>query len=199
MSYSIIGTGGVGSTLASYFAKAGIEVALANSRGADAVKPLATKLGQGVAARSLDEALNADVIFIAVPFLKFKDVASARKDWTGKILIDVTNALTPPEVEEAERAGRPTSEANAERVPGAKLVKAFNQLPVPTLTSPVAAGGKRVIFVSSDDEDASAKVARLAEQLGFAPIEVGKLGEGGRLIQAPNALVSLDLIKFEKT
>jgi predicted dinucleotide-binding enzyme len=199
MSYSIIGTGGVGSTLASYFAKAGIEVALANSRGADAVTPLATKLGQGVAARSLDEALNADVIFIAVPFLKFKDVASARKDWTGKILIDVTNALTRPEVEEAVRGGRTTSEANAERVPGAKLVKAFNQLPVPTLTSPVVAGGKRVIFVSSDDEDASAKVARLAEQLGFAPIEVGKLGEGGRLIQAPNALVSQDLIKFEKT
>jgi 8-hydroxy-5-deazaflavin:NADPH oxidoreductase len=84
-------------------------------------------------------------------------------------------------------------------VPGAKLVKAFNQLPVPTLTSPVVAGGKRVIFVSSDDEDASARVARLAEQLGFAPIEVGKLGEGGRLIQAPNALVSQDLIKFEKT
>jgi 8-hydroxy-5-deazaflavin:NADPH oxidoreductase len=199
MSYSIIGTGGVGSALASYFAKAGIEVALANSRGADAVKPLATKLGQGVAARSLDEALNADVIFIAVPFLKFKDVASARKDWTGKIVIDVTNAITPPEMKEAERGGRPTSEANAERVPGAKLVKAFNQLPVPTLTSPVTAGGKRVIFVSSDDEDASAKVARLAEQLGFAPIEVGKLGDGGRLIEAPNALVSQDLIKFEKT
>ena len=51
------------------------------------------------------------------------------------------------------------------------------------------AGGKRVVFVSSDDEDASAKVARLAERLGFAPIEVGRLGEGGRLIQAPNALV----------
>jgi 8-hydroxy-5-deazaflavin:NADPH oxidoreductase len=198
MSYSIIGTGAVGATLASYFAKAGIGVAVANSRGADAVGPLATKLGQGVAARSLDEALKADVIFIAVPFLKFKDVASARKDWTGKILIDVTNALTPPEVEEAKRDGRPTSEANAERVPGAKLVKAFNQLPVPALTSPVAAGGKRVIFVSSDDAAASAKVARLTEELGFAPIEVGKLGEGGRLIQAPNALTFENLIKFEK-
>jgi hypothetical protein len=199
MNYSIIGTGGVGSTLASYFAKDGIEVALANTRGADAVEPMARKLGQGVVAKSLDEALKADVIFIAVPFLKFKDVASALPDWTGKIVIDVTNAFTlPADVQEAEFGARPSSEANAERVPGAKLVKAFNQLAVKDLASPVPAGGKRVVFVSSDDEDASAKVARLAERLGFAPIEIGRLGEGGRLIQAPNALVFQDLIKFEK-
>jgi predicted dinucleotide-binding enzyme len=199
VSYSIIGTGGVGSTLASYFAKDGIEVALANTRGADAVEPVARKLGQGVVAKSLDEALKADVIFIAVPFLKFKDVASALPDWTGKIVIDVTNAFTlPAEVQEAEFGARTSSEANAERVPGAKVVKAFNQLAVKDLASPVPAGGKRVVFVSSDDEDASAKVARLAERLGFAPIEVGRLGEGGRLIQAPNALVFQDLIKFEK-
>ena len=199
MSYSIIGSGGVGSTLASYFAKAEIEVALANSRGADAVEPVAKKLGQGVVAKSLDDALKADVIVIAVPFLKFKDVASALPGWTGKIVIDVTNAYTlPAEAQEAEFGARTSSEANAKRVPGAKLVKAFNQLPVKELASPVPNGGKRVVFVSSDDEDASAKVARLVKDLGFAPIEVGKLGEGGRLIQAPNALAFQDLIKFEK-
>ena len=199
MSYSIIGSGGVGSTLASYFAKAGIEVALANSRGADAVEPVAKMLGQGVVAKSLDDALKADVIVIAVPFLKFKDVASALPGWTGKIVIDVTNAYTlPAEAQEAEFGARTSSEANAKRVPGAKLVKAFNQLPVKDLASPVPNGGKRVVFVSSDDEDASAKVARLVKDLGFAPIEVGKLGEGGRLIQAPNALAFQDLIKFEK-
>jgi len=199
MSYSIIGSGGVGSTLASYFAKAGIEVDLANSRGADAVEPVAKKLGQGVVAKSLDDALKADVIVIAVPFLKFRDVASALPGWTGKIVIDVTNAYTlPAEVQEAEFGARTSSEANAKRVPGAKLVKAFNQLPVKDLASPVPDGGKRVVFVSSDDEDASAKVARLVKDLGFAPIEVGKLSEGGRLIQAPNALAFQDLIKFEK-
>jgi hypothetical protein len=91
-----------------------------------------------------------------------------------------------------------SSEVNAERVPGAKLVKAFNQLPVKDLTSRVPDGGKRVIFVSSDHADASAKIARLTEELGFAPIEVGKLGDGGRLIRAPNALTFQNLIKFEK-
>ena len=137
MSYSIIGSGGVGSTLASYFAKAGIEVALANSRGATAVEPVAQKLGQRVVAKSLDDALKADVIVIAVPFLKFKDVASALPGWTGKIVIDVTNAYTlPAEAQEAEFGARTSSEANAKRVPGAKLVKAFNQLPVKDLAAP---------------------------------------------------------------
>ena len=199
MSYSIIGTGDVGSTLASFFANAGIKVALANGRGANAVEPVAKKIGRNVVAKSLDDALKADVIVIAVPFLKFKDVASALPDWTGKVVIDVTNAFTlPAEVQKAEFGKRTSSEANAERVPGAKVVKAFNQLPVKDLASPVPNGGKRVVFVSSDDEDASAKVARLVKDLGFAPIEVGKLGEGGRLIQAPNALALQDLIKFEK-
>jgi 8-hydroxy-5-deazaflavin:NADPH oxidoreductase len=77
-------------------------------------------------------------------------------------------------------------------------VKAFNDLPMNVLSSSVPDGGKRVVFISSDHEDASAKVARLAEKLGFAPIEVGKIGEGGRLIQAKNALMFQDLIKFEK-
>jgi 3-hydroxyacyl-CoA dehydrogenase len=48
MSYSVIGTGTVGSTLASFFANAGIEVALASTKGADAVEPLARKIGRSV-------------------------------------------------------------------------------------------------------------------------------------------------------
>jgi|HubBroStandDraft_6_1064221.scaffolds.fasta_scaffold227129_2 predicted dinucleotide-binding enzyme len=199
MNYSIIGTGKVGRTLASFFAKAGVKVALANTRGPEAVEPIAKQLGGKVVAASLDEALEADIIFFAVPFLNFKDVGSIKPDWTGKIIIDITNAfLLPQEVQDKELQGRLSSEVNAERVPGAKLVKAFNQLTMEVLSSPVPAGGKRVVFVSSDHDDASAKVASLAEELGFAPIKVGKIGEGGRLIQARNALVFQDLIKFEK-
>jgi 8-hydroxy-5-deazaflavin:NADPH oxidoreductase len=199
MSYSIIGTGTVGKTLAAFFARAGIAVALANTRGPEAVEPVAKELGGKVVAKSLDEALEANVIFFAVPFPNFKDVGSIKTDWTGKIVVDVTNAfLLPQEVQDRELRGHLSSEVNAERVPGAKLVKAFNQLPMKVLSSPVPAGGKRVVFISSDHEDASAKVAGLAGELGFAPIEVGKIGEGGRLIQARNALVFQDLIKYEQ-
>lgn len=199
MACSIIGTGNVGKTLAAAFAKAGMAVALANARGPAAVEPIAKEIGSTVAAASLDEALQADIIFIAVPFLKFKDVGSARRDWTGKVVIDATNAfMLPAEVQEAELNGRLSSEVNAGRVPGAKLVKAFNQLRWQDLLRPVPAGGSRVVFIAGDHEDANSTVAGLAETLGFAPINLGKIAEGGRLIQAPNALVFQDLIKFRK-
>jgi 8-hydroxy-5-deazaflavin:NADPH oxidoreductase len=97
----------------------------------------------------------------------------------------------------AEYPGRLTSEVNAGRVPSAKLVKAFNQLPFRVLASPLPDDvGRRVVFVASDHEDASATVAALAERLGFAAIEIGKIAEGGRLIQARAPLVFQNLIKY---
>lgn len=200
MSCSIIGTGTVGRTFATLFARAGIEVGLANTRGADAVAPVAREIGVKVLANSLDEALEAEIVFFAVPFLDFKSVGSAKADWNGRIVVDATNAaFLPQDVQDRELQGRLSSEVNAERVPGAKLVKAFNQLPMKVLSSPVPPGGKRVVFISSDDEEASARVAGLTAELGFAPIELGKIGEGGRLIQARNALVFQDLVKFNGT
>jgi len=197
---SIIGTGTVGQTFATLFARAGMEVGLANTRGADAVAPVAKEIGGEVLAQSFDQAFEADIIFFAVPFLDFKSVGTARADWTGKIVVDATNAaFLPQDVQDRELQGRLSSEVNANRVPGAKLVKAFNQLPVKVLSSPVPPGGKRVVFISSDDDGASASVARLTAGLGFAPIELGRISEGGRLIQARNALVFQDLVRFEGT
>jgi predicted dinucleotide-binding enzyme len=199
VTYSIIGTGNVGLTLASFFARKGLEVKVANRRGPESVALLIKDFGGKVVAATLDEALDADIIFFAVPFLNFKDVAALRSDWSGKIVVDLTNAFRlPPEVQEQEMQGRLSSEVNAERVSGAKLVKAFNSVPMKVLAAPVPGdGGRRVVFISSDHADASQAVATLAEQLGFAPIEVGKIAEGGRLIQAVNALVFQNLVKYE--
>lgn len=198
MTYAIIGTGLVGSTLAGFFAAKNIPVLLANSRGPEAVAAISEKIGSNVSAATLETALDADVIFFAVGSVAFKDVGAARPDWSGKIVIDVTNGfMLPADVQEAEFKGRLTSEVNAERVPGAKLVKAFNQLPLKVLASPLPDEiGRRVVFISSDHEDASAEIAALVDTLGFAPIEVGKIAEGGRLIQARAPLVFQNLIKY---
>jgi predicted dinucleotide-binding enzyme len=40
------------------------------------------------------------------------------------------------------------------------------------------------VFLWSDDEDAIAPVADLAKHLRFAPVTLGKLNEGGWLVQA---------------
>ena len=198
MTYAIIGAGLVGTTLARFFAAKNIPVLIANSRGPKTLGELTATLGAGIKAVTVDEAVKADVILVAVGALAFKEIGALLQDWSGKIVVDVTNGfMLPPEVQQAEYNGRLTSEVNAQRVAGAKLVKAFNQLPMKVLSSPVPVGGKRVVFIASDHDDASAKVAHLAEELGFAPIEIGKISEGGRLIQAPNALVFQNLIKFE--
>jgi 8-hydroxy-5-deazaflavin:NADPH oxidoreductase len=115
-------------------------------------------------------------------------------------VIDVTNAfMLPAEIQESELHGRLSSEVNAESVPGAKLVKAFNQLPMRALIAPLPdSTGRRVVFVASDYEDASAEVSHLAEQLGFAPVQVGKIAEGGRLIQARAALFIPDVTSIQQ-
>jgi len=86
---------------------------------------------------------------------------------------------------------------------GARLVKAFNHLPARVLAQdPIVGEGHRVIFLSSDDEGATAAVAALVEQLGYAPVSLGRIAEGGQLVQGRNGiwgpLVFQDLFKKEK-
>jgi hypothetical protein len=63
---------------------------------------------------------------------------------------------------------------------GAHLVKGFNHLPAAQLGTKFSPNGQRqAVFLSSNDVDASAAVAVVATQLGFAPVELGRLEEGG--------------------
>lgn len=199
--YSIVGSGHVGRTLAGLLAKAGIDVQIANSRGSESLAEIVTELGQHVVPVTVDRALDADVIFFAVGFLQFKDVAAKRLDWTGKIVVDVTNALNESTgVWGRDMHGRLSSEANAEFVAGAKLVKAFNHLPMQKLgTNPPVSGQRQVVFVSSNDTDASATIAALTTRLGFAPVELGRINEGGAALHGlgkPGGLLFQNLVKF---
>ena len=198
MTYAIIGTGPVGAALARFFAANTIPVLIANSRGPETLGSLAAELGASVTAVTVEQAVQADIVLVAVGAVAFKQIGAMLHDWSGKIVVDATNGfMLAPEVQQAEYQGRLTSEVNAERVPGAKLVKAFNQLPVRVLAAPLPDDiGRRVVFVSSDHVDASAAVAALAESIGFAAIELGKIAEGGRLIQARAPLVFQNLIKY---
>lgn len=198
MSYAIVGSGNVGKALAGMFARKGLKVTLASRRSAEELAPVAKAIGPTVVPQSLQDAVKADIVLLAVPFGKQKDVSKAASKWQGKIVIDVTNAYG---VSPEELGNRPSSEVVAEAFPGAKLVKAFNHLPAEILEKdPNVKGGRRVIFLSSDDEEAAGKVAALVEELGFAPIQLGKLAAGGRLVQARGRawaeLIFQDLVKF---
>lgn len=196
MSYAIIGLGKIGTAIAQAFANQGIEVTVASRRPLDA---LAAQIGPSLVPRPVEDAVKADVIIVAVPFAAHRDIGRAAESWQGKVVIDATNAFgVPPE----ELGGMPSTAALAKSFPGAKVVKAFNHLPAGVLaqgpTTPQ--GGRRVVFISSDDDTASASVAALVDRLGFAPIELGKIGEGGLLVQARGRtwgqLIFQDLAKF---
>src|ERR1700736_2354166 len=181
MSYAIVGFGAVGQALARAFARKNIKVAVASRRSSEELAPQARAIGPTVTAKSLQEALEADTIILAVPFGEHREVAKALPSWKGKTVIDAMNSFPIPE----ELDGLPSSAFVAKAFTGAKLVKGFNHLVAATLaTDPVVEGGHRVVFLSSDDEDAIAPVADLAKQLGFAPVKLGKLNEGGALVHA---------------
>ena len=90
-----------------------------------------------------------------------------------------------------------------ERITGGLRLSLIHILVAATLaTDPVVEGGHRVVFLSSDDEDAIAPVADLAKELGFAPVKLGKLNEGGALVHARGRtwgrLIFQDLFKKEQ-
>jgi 8-hydroxy-5-deazaflavin:NADPH oxidoreductase len=196
MNYSIVGFGKIGQALAHAFARMKINVTVASRRPPEALAPQARAIGPAVIAKSLRDALQADTIILAVPFGEHREVAKALPNWKGKTVIDAMNALVPSE----ELDGLVSSAFVARSFTGAKLVKGFNHLPAGILAAdPIVEGGHRVVFLSSDDEDAIVPVADLAKQLGFAPVKLGKLNEGGALVHARDRvwgpLIFQDLFK----
>src|ERR1700682_5331013 len=198
-SYAIVGFGKIGQALAHAFARKNINVTVASRRAPEALAPQARAIGPTVVAKSLRDALDADTIILAVPFGEHREVAKALPNWKGKTVIDAMNALVPLE----ELDGLLSSAFVAKAFTGAKFVKGFNHLKAATLaTDPVVERGHRVVFLSSDDEDEIAPVVDLAKQLGFAPVELGKLNEGGALVHARGGiwgqLIFQDLFKREQ-
>ena len=199
MSYAIIGFGKIGQALAKAFARNGIDVFVATTRSPESFASAAAAIGPEINPKTLAEAINADIVFLAVRFESHKDVAKALPNWRGKTIIDVTNAYgVPPE----ELGGQPSSRVVAQAFTGARLVKGFNHLIAAVLDQdPAVQGGRRVVFLASDDDGAAAEIGALAENLGFSPIRLGALSEGGLLVQARGnswgPLIFKDLIKFD--
>jgi predicted dinucleotide-binding enzyme len=201
MSYAIVGFGKIGQALAHAFARKNIHVTVASrqvARGTGAAGPGDwTHRRRQVAAGCASE---ADTIILAVPFGQHREMAKALPSWNGKTIIDAMNSFpTPPE----ELDGLTSSAFVAKSFTGAKLVKGFNHLGAAKLaTDPIVEGGHRVVFLSSDDDDAFAPVMDLAKQLGFAPVKLGKLNEGGALVSARGPvwgpLIFQDLFKKQQ-
>ena len=198
-SYAIIGFGKIGQALAKAFARNGIKVSVATTRDPESFASDAAVIGAEIIPTTLAEAVKADVIFLAVRFESHPDVSKVLPTWQGKTIVDVTNAYGVPT---EQMAGLPSAQFVAQAFTGGKLVKGFNHLAAAILEQdPAVHGGKRVVFLASDDDGAATEIGALADKLGFAPIQLGRLSEGGLLVQARGnnwgQLIFKDLIRFD--
>ena len=191
MKIGILGAGRIGSTAARLFIAAGHEIAISNSRGPESLTDLAAGLGPKARATSLDAAASyGEAVLLAVPW--HREDALPRPDLLrGKIVIDAMNPYNP-EGGFFDLGDSTSSEIVLRRLPGARLVKAFNTIYYEHLAGrgrkDLPIEERHAIYVAGDDAQAKEVVSRLIEDIGFAPVDTGSLREGGRL-QQPDSLI----------
>jgi predicted dinucleotide-binding enzyme len=181
MNIGIIGAGHIGATLGRHFAKAGHKVGLSNSCGPATLTALVKSIGPNACAMTVAEAAKfGEIVLLAVPW-RTPEALPAPALVAGKVVIDAMNPYSA-DGEVIDLGNRTSSEEVARRLPGARLVKAFNTMYYHTLATEARPPGPQrlVLFVAGDDAEAKAAVSRLIEQIGFTPLDTGSLAEGGR-------------------
>jgi 8-hydroxy-5-deazaflavin:NADPH oxidoreductase len=196
MRIGIIGAGAVALAVARQALARGHETVLSSRGGPDALADKVSELGSGASAAIIEEAASLDYVLLGVPWKNVEVALRGLPEWNGRVLIDATNPFieTSPKLVLADLDGIGASEIVAGFAPGARIVKAFNSIRMARFNEgPVTGQGKRVIFVSGDDEESKRVVKDLIESFGFVAIDLGGLVTGGRIQQAGGPLAGLDL------
>lgn len=169
---SIIGSGGMATSIADRIAKSGQTVEVINRDPAKA-RALADKLASGTITRAYGDRPTGDIVILAVPYTSALVVlADFGEALDGKVIVDITNPVAPDLSGLITPQGSSGAQEIAKGAPaGAHVVKAFN-----TLFGQVLAKGERLdAFIAADDADAKARVSTLLESLGLRPLDVGGL------------------------
>ncbi|MEU9635249.1 NADPH-dependent F420 reductase [Streptomyces tendae] len=198
MKIGMLGAGAIAQAIARHAIRHGHEVVLSNSRGPASLAPLVKDLGALAAAATPAEAAAADLVVLAVPWPQIPDAVAGLPRLDRTIVIDATNqfASLSPKPEIADLGDLTGSEYVSSLLPGARVVKAFNSLYAQFITpDPRHVAGRQVLFLAGDDTDAKNTVRDLTSEFGFAPVDVGTLREGGRLIQLGGPLSALHALK----
>jgi hypothetical protein len=198
----VIGSGPLGRAVAARAVAGGQRVVLANSRGPESLRDVVAELAAAgeaasvpVRAGTVAEAAGADLVALAVPFTKVAEVGALIGDWTGRVVADATNQFTS-DGGRADLGDETGSEFVRRHLPGATVVKAFNAMFAGYLApDPRHAEGRQVVFHAGDDDSANDAFADLVRGWGFAPVYVGSLREGGRLMQLGGHLSAVHVLR----
>ena len=173
MQIAIIGAGNVGKALASGLTKAGYTVTLSAKDPAHA-RDAAEAIGTRAAADNVEAVRESDLVVLAVPFSAAPDIVGQLGEaLRGKVVRDATNQFSPDR-SGLDRWDRSVAEQVQQRS-AAPVVKAFNTAFAANMATGSVAGTPLDGFYAGDDAAAKAGVARLLGDLGFRPIDVGRL------------------------
>ena len=188
MKIGIVGAGRIGGNAASLWAKKRHSVMLSYSREPENLEQRASAIGALASVGSVREAAEfGEVVMFSVPWTRIDEVLEeiGPEALEDKVVIDTTNQFGPDGVQELPD-GKTAAQVNAERMPGARYVKAFNTLTAGFQGSAAGrSGDERVaMFLCGDDDEAKEKVKKLIREIGFAPVDVGGTAEAA-VMEAP--------------
>jgi NADPH-dependent F420 reductase len=172
MRVAIIGSGNVGKALAGSLTKAGHEVTL-TATTPESAQAAADQTGAQGAKSNQAAVESAEVVVLAVPYPALDGLLDDVGDHLdGKVVVDATNRMNPNDFG-ATLDGTSATEQIQAKLPGARVVKAFNTLFASRQADPVVDGVALDALVAGDDEDAKRQVLKLAESIGLRPIDAG--------------------------
>jgi predicted dinucleotide-binding enzyme len=175
MRIGIIGAGHIGSNAGRLFALAGHEVLFSFARDPRDLAARAEATGPLARVGTPSEAVAfGEVVMLSVPWRIIDEALTQAGSLAGKIVIDTTNQFGANGVVELP-GGVSAAEYNTQRLPGARLVKAYNTL---TAEFQAEAAGRTgtdrvVMFYAGEDAEAKRVVAQLIEDTGFTAVDMG--------------------------
>ncbi len=174
----VLGSGQVAQVLAKGFKKHGYDVRI-GSRSPAKLAEFASSTGIASGTFAEVAAWGEGVVLAVLGRAAEQALGLAGRDnLKGKLVIDTTNPISeePP----VDGVLRYFTEANSSLLenlqaafPEAKLVKAFSSVGNALMVNPSLPGGKPTMFICGDDAAAKAEVARILEQFGWEPADMG--------------------------
>jgi len=182
---AVLGSGNVGMSIANGFADAGHDVVI-GTRNAD--KPeLDSWLRQGRSALDYRGATDAaELVVLAVPGRLVREIVEqiGPGAFDSKIVVDATNPIlhVGDSVEPAYGENSSATEEVQKALPGARVIKGFNEILAPRMMSPDTSKGPAHMRIAGDDADAKRVFAELMEPFGWTIDDLGGV-EQARLLE----------------
>jgi hypothetical protein len=179
MRIGILGSGLMGGKLGTIFARAGHEVVFSYSRSDAKLARLAADAGSNARPGTPAEAArDADTVLLAVHWSRVDEVLKEAGDLSGKVIVSCSLPMNDDDTALAVGHTSSGAEELAKKIPGARVVSAFNTLPSEVLFGVFESDGSTprpsVVFCG-DDEDTKEVTARLIRDAGFDPVDTGPL------------------------